>query len=291
MIRHATLTFTAASILAVCVRPYCLVAAEPESSDGELKEMLAGICRKHNVPSLTIAVVRPDGLVTTQCSGVRKRGTDDAVELSDRHPLGSCTKSMTATVAAVLVEAGKIGWDTTISQAWPRAGEKSLHPALRDVTLDQLLSHQSGLASDMKEFKGLKESDWLSFFEEKADPELERRRMLKLILPFKPEHPRGEYHYSNLGFVIAAAMLEAKAGDSFENLMRAECSSHSRWTRLIFARWPWPKSCRRRCYGGIFPTEARSIRGSRAPRTLRCTLPAGRSIFRLPTTRGTPSGI
>ncbi|HVU86262.1 MAG TPA: serine hydrolase [Pirellulales bacterium] len=222
MIRPALLILTVASPLATCMPPCCVAAAEPGSSEGELKEMLSSICRKHNVPSLTIAVVRADGIVTAQCSGVRKRGTDDAVELSDRHPLGSCTKSMTATLAAVLVEAGKIEWGTTMREVWPRATEKHLHPALRDVTLDELLSHQSGLASDMKDFKALKNSDWLSFFEEKADPELERRRMVKLILPFKPEHPRGEHHYSNLGYVVAAAMLEAKGGDSFEKMMRAQ---------------------------------------------------------------------
>ena len=184
--------------------------------------MLADTCRKYNVPSLTIAVVRSDGIVTTQCSGVRKRGTDEAVELSDRHPLGSCTKSMTATLAAVVVEAGKIEWDTTISQVWPRADEKHLHPSLRDVTLNELLSHQSGLASDLKDLKDLKGNEWLSFFEEKASPPLERRRMLNLILTFKPEHPHGEYHYSNLGYVVAAAMLETKGGDSFENMMRRQ---------------------------------------------------------------------
>ncbi|MBI3491941.1 MAG: beta-lactamase family protein [Acidobacteria bacterium] len=181
--------------------------------------MLADTCRKHNVPSLSIAVVRSDGIVTTQCSGVRKRGIDEAVELSDRHPLGSCTKSMTATLAAVVVEAGKIEWDTTIGQVWPRADEKHLHPSLRDVTLNELLSHQSGLVSDLKDLKG---DDWLSFFEEKMGPPLERRRMLNLILTFKPEHPRGEYHYSNLGYVVAAAMLETKGGDSFENMMRRQ---------------------------------------------------------------------
>jgi CubicO group peptidase (beta-lactamase class C family) len=221
MIRYGILISLAASVLSLSTLPRCVAGSDPDSSDDELKKMLAETCRKHNVPSLSIAVVRSDELVTTQCSGVRKRGTDDAVELSDRHPIGSCTKSMTATMAAVLVEAGKIEWDTTISQVWPRAGEKHLHPLLRDVTLNELLSHQSGLASDLKDFKDIKPNVWLSFFEEKASPQRERRRMLNLILKLKPEHPRGEYHYSNLGYVIAAAMLETKGGDSFENMMRS----------------------------------------------------------------------
>jgi CubicO group peptidase (beta-lactamase class C family) len=214
MIRHAILILTAASVLAIGVLPCCVVASEPGPSDSGLKEMLAKTCRKHNVPSLSIAVVRSDGIVTTDCSGVRKRGTDEAVELSDRHPLGSCTKSMTATLAAVVVETGKIEWHTTISEVWPHVGDKHLHPSLRDVTLNELLSHQSGLTSD------LKGDDWLSFFEEKTSPPLERRRMLNLLLKLKPEHTRGEYHYSNLGYVVAAAMLEKKCGDSFENMMR-----------------------------------------------------------------------
>jgi CubicO group peptidase (beta-lactamase class C family) len=219
MIRHAILILSAASILPLCPLPCFVAASEPGSSDDGLKDILADICRKHNVPSLTIAVVRSDGIVTSQCSGVRKRGTDDAVELSDRHPLGSCTKSLTATLAAVVVDSGKIGWDTTISEVWPSAGEKHLHPSLRDVTLNELLSHQSGLTSNLKDSQG---KAWLSFFEEKASPQLERRRMLNLILKPKPEYPRGEYHYSNLGYVIVAAMLEKKAGDSFENMMRRQ---------------------------------------------------------------------
>ncbi|MBX7165653.1 MAG: serine hydrolase [Pirellulales bacterium] len=208
------------AVLAILLLPSCGFAVEPASQDAGLQEMLADVCRKHKVPSLTIAVVRSAGTVTMQCSGVRKRRTDESVELSDRHPLGSCTKSMTATLAAVLVEAGKIGWDTTIGQVWSRAGEKHLHAALRDVTLDELLSHQSGLASDLKDFQTIKADEWLSFFEEQASPQLERRRMLGLILAIKPQHPRGSYHYSNLGYVVAAAMLETKGGDSFENLMR-----------------------------------------------------------------------
>jgi hypothetical protein len=45
------------------------------------------------------------------------------------------------------------------------------------------------LASDLKDLKDLKGDDWLSFFEEKASPPLERRRMLNLILTFKPNRP------------------------------------------------------------------------------------------------------
>ncbi len=132
----------AVCLLAATMMLSCSVVAtgqEPDDSSGELKKVLADLCSKHDVPSLTISVVRSDEIVATVCSGVRKVGSKDAVELTDRQALGSNTKSMTATLAAILVESGKIDWDTTISEVWPTAGNKHLHPKLRDVTLDELI--------------------------------------------------------------------------------------------------------------------------------------------------------
>jgi len=215
MNRQSLQTLAATGLLLMVMLP-CCGAADDESSDEWLKRLLADTCKKHNVPSLSVSVVRADEILATACSGVRKRGTNDEVSLSDRHPLGSCTKSMTATLAAVLVEAGKIEWETTIGQVWPGADEKHIHPALQKVTLNELLSHQSGLTSN------LGGKDWASFFAEKSRPPVERKRILNLVMKLKPEHPHGEYHYSNLGYVVAAAMLEKKCGDSLEGMMRSK---------------------------------------------------------------------
>jgi CubicO group peptidase (beta-lactamase class C family) len=176
--------------------------------------MLSDITRKHNVPAMTAAVVNSDGLIQAGSFGVRKRGTNDKVALTDRFPLGSCTKSMTATLAAVLVESKKIDWNTTIGEVWPKATDKDIHPKLKTVTLDQLLSHQSGLPEN------LEGDEWLTFFEEKETPNLERRRMLKLVLSKPPATRQGAYAYSNLGYVIAAAMLETRAAEPYEALMK-----------------------------------------------------------------------
>ena len=194
--------------------------ASPSSAEDPTNEMsakLAEICRKHDVPAMTAAVVNANGLVKSQCFGNRKRGTSDKIALSDRFPIGSCTKSMTATLAAVLVDAGKIDWDTTIGDVWPNATNDDIHPSLRAVTLDDLLSHQSGLPGDISDISG---PAWASFFEEKQSPVLERRRMLKLVLSKAPSQPQGKFSYSNLGYAIVAAMLETRARESFESLMK-----------------------------------------------------------------------
>ena len=198
---------------AACI---CSIGRAQDQSK-EMATKLAEICRKHDVPAMTAAVVNAKGLVTSDSFGVRKRGTSDKVELSDRFPIGSNTKSMTATLAAVMVEAGKIEWDTTIGDVWPKATDKDLHPKLRKVTLDQLLSHQGGLTGNVSD---LASDAWAKHFEEKQSPTLERKEMLKLALSKAPSQPQGKFAYSNLGYAIASAMLETRGLDSFESLMK-----------------------------------------------------------------------
>ena len=204
---------TAVLVAATGLQLFCSIGFAQQDATGELEKKLAEICRENNVPSLTAAAFRGNEAIVTACSGIRKLGADDAVELTDRHPLGSNTKSMTATLAAILVEEGLITWETTVGEVWKAAGEKHLHPSLRDVTLDELLSHQSGLRSDISG------RDWGSFFKEKNKPRAERQRMLKLIMKRKPKHKRGEFHYSNLGYVVAAAMLEKRTDEDYETMM------------------------------------------------------------------------
>ena len=62
-------------------------------------------------------------------------------------------------------------------------------------------------------------AEWSSFFEEKRSPAAERRRLLKICLHRKPKHKQGEFNYSNLGYVVAAAMLEKVTGENFESLV------------------------------------------------------------------------
>lgn len=192
-------------------------AGRDDDQSLELATKLEELCHRHDVPAMTAAVVNTDGLISSACSGIRKRGTTDNVELPDRFPLGGCTASMTATLAATLVETGKIDWDTTIGDVWPQATDEDLHPKLRSVTLDELLSHQSGLPTDISD---ISRRAWGSFFAEQLAPPLERRRMLKLVLSQEPTRPQQKFARSNIGYAIASAMLETQAEESFESLMK-----------------------------------------------------------------------
>lgn len=182
-----------------------------------LGRKVAEVRRKHGVPAMAVAVVNKEGLVEANFSGDRKRGTSDKISLSDRFAIGSNTKSMTATLAAVMVEAGKIDWTTTIGEVWPQASDAHIHPKLKSVTLDELLSHQSGLPGNISD---ISRQAWGGFFEEKLSPVLERRRMLGIVLSKPPANTQRKFLYSNLGYAVVASMLETRAKESYESLMK-----------------------------------------------------------------------
>src|SRR6185503_12429489 len=65
---------------------------------------------------MVAAVLQGQRIIAQGAAGVRKRGTAERITLEDRFHLGSCTKSMTATLVAMLVEDGKLNWTTTLGE-------------------------------------------------------------------------------------------------------------------------------------------------------------------------------
>src|SRR5262250_1522176 len=57
---------------------------------------------------MAAAVLRGERIIAQGAAGVRKRGAAERITLDHRFSLGSCTKAMTATLVALLVEDGKL---------------------------------------------------------------------------------------------------------------------------------------------------------------------------------------
>lgn len=197
-------------ILACLLSVLTLFAADRNvTTDKNVGEVLEPILRAQNLPALAGAIVTGKGLAAIGAVGVRKAGTDIAVTVDDGWHLGSDTKAMTAAMIGALVEQGKLTWETTIEQVFAELA-RPLAPALQKVTLLQLLSHRSGLPANI-----------LWDVVPKTIPTREQRLfVLKGLASVKlMAEPGAKYLYSNLGYVVAAAMAETAADDSWENLM------------------------------------------------------------------------
>ena len=113
------------------------------SLDAQLKPYLA----QYELPALAVAVAKNGRIVAAGAVGVRRLGGNIPVTLNDRFHIGSDTKAMTALLAGMLVDQGKLGWDSTPAQVFPEFAP-DMDPGFAAVTLRQLLSHSSGLPSD-----------------------------------------------------------------------------------------------------------------------------------------------
>ncbi len=165
-------------------------------------------------PAMAAAGANRDGRALTFAAGLRAVGRSELVTRNDQWHLGSITKSMTATLVARAAEAGRIAWTDTVGAVLGGV-ILDMHAAYRDVTFRHLLCHRAGLASN------LEWAELLAFPRESTDARQDRVAYARLGLTRAPAGAKEtHFEYSNTGYVIAGAMLEAKLGAPWEDLIR-----------------------------------------------------------------------
>ncbi len=162
------------------------------------------------MPGLFGAIVSTGGVTALGAAGIRKVGDPAAVTRADQVHLGSCTKAMTATLIAQLFEAGRLSLDTRLADALPQAREK-MRPDMAAVTVTQLLNHRSGLPADVA---------WPLFEVGGAPVRRQRLWIAEKVLAEAPLRPPGEkFSYSNVGYMLLGAILEAHYDQSWEQII------------------------------------------------------------------------
>src|SRR5687768_10277826 len=79
-----------------------------------ISAMLESIRAKYELPGLAAAIVSQGKVTAIGAAGVRKIGSPEKVTIHDHVHIGSCTKALTATMLARLIESGKLDWKTTL---------------------------------------------------------------------------------------------------------------------------------------------------------------------------------
>jgi CubicO group peptidase (beta-lactamase class C family) len=175
---------------------------------------------------MAAAVLRGERIIAQGVAGVRKRGTAERIMFDDRFHLGSCTKAMTATLVAMLVEEGKLNWTTTLGELFADT-VKPMHPAWEKVTLRHVLAHRAGLRFEpdglAQVFNELVRPNraravWGRFVGTLPQQRLEIARQALSRPPGIP--PDTKYWYSNVGYILAGAVLEQLTDQAWEELMR-----------------------------------------------------------------------
>ncbi|MBM3977842.1 MAG: beta-lactamase family protein, partial [Planctomycetes bacterium] len=175
----------------------------------DVSALLEAVRVQHDLPGMIGLTLERERVVALGATGLRKSGNDARMLATDLVHIGSCTKAMTATLCARLVQQGKLNWESTLAQVLAQSAPK-MHPTWRDVTLEQLLQHRSGAPANVKP-------------DRKGTPRQQRVRQLASVTAEPlPAERRGKFEYSNVGYVLAGHMAEHVAGLDFEELIQRE---------------------------------------------------------------------
>jgi len=201
-----------------------LFLSDPESLDEpppkdytgwkDLPSLVEAIQKDTSSPGMALAIGQGDKPVETYVSGVREVGKATAVGIDEPWHVGSIGKSITATLIGLLVEEGKLKWDTTLGEALPKVPMKD---AYKSVTLLQIMRHRGGIPRDMN-FTGERVDQIVG---SETDPVAMRGRYAADILAREPIGKPGEaFAYSNAGYALLGHIAETVTETPFEELIK-----------------------------------------------------------------------
>jgi CubicO group peptidase (beta-lactamase class C family) len=187
-----TLMATAAAVIALGAANASAQEISPEHVD----EVSRATIEAFDIPGMAITVVTGDETVFMNAYGVRDvRDPGTPVDTDTLLPFASISKAFTTTLIAMLVDEGKLDWDTPVREFIPEF-EMSDPYITAEFSVRDLVTHRSGLP--------LGAGDLLVF----PDAEPEVSDILAALRNIPPETSfRSEYAYDNLMYVIAGEVV------------------------------------------------------------------------------------
>lgn len=179
----------------------------PDGAAGAIAEFVAVWRKEQDIPGVSVAAFDGDGVRYADGFGVRDQASGEAATADTLYAVGSVTKPVTALAVLQLVDRGEVALDDAVGEYVTALSDSPGEP----ITVRDLLSHSSGMprtfVSEYEERRIDEGEDLLSYVDAAADQRLTDR-------------PR--YAYSNAGYFVLAAMLEAVDGRSYATYVREE---------------------------------------------------------------------
>ena len=215
-IRHLVTPSLAILALAACADHSALLDVPSEVSVAapgftQAMDSARGIARlrirRGNLPGASIAVGRDGQLVWAEAFGWADLSRDTPATPTTLYPVGSISKSLTSVAAGKLYERGLLDFDVPIQTYLPEFPEKQW-----PITTGQLMGHIAGV------IRGSTTSEVLRY-EHCANARAAITMVAEDTLIFEPGT---RYSYSNYGWTLVGAVVEAAAGEPYLEFMDRE---------------------------------------------------------------------
>ncbi|MYE10785.1 MAG: beta-lactamase family protein [Gammaproteobacteria bacterium] len=183
-----------------------------EEFQSRLEARVARLRDDTGLTGVVVAVMADGQLAGLAASGERRRGSGIPVTVDDRWHVGSITKSMTATLLAVLEDDGRLSREDAMPALLP---DIQMVGGWDACTLHHLLTHTGGARAN---FPIRVQRVWPDTAEELVAA---RRGFIADVLRKNPRSPSGaRFAYSNVGYTIAGHIAETVTGTPYEALLR-----------------------------------------------------------------------
>ena len=191
------------TVLALVIAP-ALVGPQAAPALPGFDAYVAQAMKDWKVPGLAIAIVKNDSIVLMKGYGTRTMNTNEPVDEHTLFAIGSSTKAFTATLVAMMVDAGKMHWDDPATRYLPDL--QLFDPYVsRELTVRDLLTHRSGLTrGDLVWYAG----------------GYDRSEILRRVRFLPPSWSmRSRFGYQNIMFLAAGEAAAKVAGKSWDDLV------------------------------------------------------------------------
>jgi CubicO group peptidase (beta-lactamase class C family) len=182
-------------------------AAAPAPDLAYVEGLIAATMQTFDQPGLGVAIVRDGQPLLAKGYGVRKLGAAVPVDDATLFSIASNSKAYTAASLALLVEAGKLGWDDPVIKHLPEFAMYDPY-ATANMTVRDLLCHRSGLALGAGDLMV-----WPNTTHSRAEI-IHGLRYLKPARGF-----RSGYAYDNVLFVVAGELVTRASGVMWEEFV------------------------------------------------------------------------
>ncbi|KAF1913118.1 beta-lactamase/transpeptidase-like protein [Ampelomyces quisqualis] len=173
-----------------------------------VREYAESIMKIGGTPGAAIAILHEGELVYSEYLGLRDQENQLPVDEETIFPCASLTKAVVSAAMAICVEEGRLGWNTPVKDIVPgfHTQDETLH---QQMTTVDCLTHRAGMQSTLY---------WLGSNNNILVP---NNKSLDFVNDLeRVERFRDHYLYNNLGYEIAAHVLNSVTGNVWDQMLQ-----------------------------------------------------------------------
>ncbi|MBL7816469.1 MAG: serine hydrolase [Saprospiraceae bacterium] len=174
----------------------------------QIDTLVEKVLKIFDVPGIAVGIIKDDKLIHAKGYGVRSLLNKKPVDENTLFGVASNSKAFTAAALAILIDEGKLTWDSKVTDFIPNF--KLYNPYVtEEFTVRDLLTHRSGM--------GLGAGDLMMFPDSNnftRQDIIHNLRYLKPVSSF-----RTKYDYDNNLYIVAGEVIAKASGMSWEDFI------------------------------------------------------------------------